>query len=73
MKRSKVETIRIFSAADNAAVGGQRMRSLLQAFDWPADLTDIVLDMSALSMGVGFPAAACSSSGARRTPRSICI
>jgi hypothetical protein len=57
VKRSKVETVRIFSPADNAAVGGHGMRSLLQAFEWPADLTDIVLDMSALSMGVGFPAA----------------
>ena len=33
------------------------MVSLLQGFDWPQDATDIVLDMSALSMGVGFPAA----------------
>jgi hypothetical protein len=57
VKRSRVETIRIFSPDDNAAVGGQRMISSLQAFDWPSDLTDIVLDMSALSMGVGFPAA----------------
>jgi hypothetical protein len=57
VKQSKVETIRIFSPTDSAAVGGHGMRSLLQAFDWPDDLTDIVLDMSALSMGVGFPAA----------------
>jgi hypothetical protein len=57
VKRCQVDTIRIFSPEDNAAVGGQRMISLLQAFDWPKDLTDIVLDMSALSMGVGFPAA----------------
>ena len=55
--RCKVETIQIFSPDDNAAVGGQRMISLLQHFDWPKDITDIVLDMSALSMGVGFPAA----------------
>jgi hypothetical protein len=54
--RCEVETIGIFSA-DNAAIGGQRMISLLQGFHWPKDLTDIVLDMSALSMGVGFPAA----------------
>jgi hypothetical protein len=33
------------------------MISLFQSFDWPGDITDIVLDMSALSMGVGFPAA----------------
>jgi hypothetical protein len=53
----QVEAIRIFSPDDSAAVGGQRIISLLQAFDWPKDLTDIVLDMSALSMGIGFPAA----------------
>jgi hypothetical protein len=57
VKRSQVETIRIFSSDDNAAVGGQRIVTLLQAIDWPKELTDIVLDMSALSMGVGFPAA----------------
>jgi hypothetical protein len=57
VKRCEVETIRIFSPDDNAAVGGQRMTSLLRTFHWPKDLTDIVLDMSALSMGVGFPAA----------------
>jgi hypothetical protein len=57
VKRCQVETIKIFSPDDNAAVGGQRMISLLQTFDWSKDLTDIVLDMSALSMGVGFPAA----------------
>lgn len=57
VKRCQVETIRIFSPDDNAAVGGQRMITLLQTFDWPKNLTDIVLDMSALSMGVGFPAA----------------
>jgi hypothetical protein len=57
VKRCQVDMIRIFSPDDNAAVGGQRMISLLQSFDWPKDLTDVVLDMSALSMGVGFPAA----------------
>lgn len=57
VKHSNVQTIKIFSSADNAAVGGHGMRSLLLGFAWPNDLTDIVLDMSALSMGVGFPAA----------------
>jgi hypothetical protein len=55
--RSKVEAIEIFSPDDSAAVGGQRMISLLRHFDWPGDITDIVLDLSAISMGVGFPAA----------------
>ena len=57
VQRCQVNTIRIFSPDDSAAVGGQRMISLLQSFAWPSDLSDIVLDMSALSMGVGFPAA----------------
>lgn len=55
--RCQVETIQIFSPDDNAAIGGQRMISLLQHLDWPNDITDIVLDISALSIGVGFPAA----------------
>lgn len=57
VKRCEVKTIEIFSSDDSAAVGGQRMASMLREFNWPMDLTDIVLDMSALSMGVGFPAA----------------
>jgi hypothetical protein len=55
--RCTVATIGIFSPDDNAAVGGHGVRSLLQDFDWQDDLTDVVLDMSALSIGVGFPAA----------------
>jgi hypothetical protein len=57
VKRCTVQTIRIFSADDNAAIGGHGIISLLKGLVWPTDLTDIVLDMSALSMGVGFPAA----------------
>lgn len=57
VKNCSVKTIQIFSSEDNAAIGGHHMVSLLSTFDWPEDITDIVLDMSALSMGVGFPAA----------------
>lgn len=57
VERCQVARVEIFSPEDSAAVGGQRIVSLLHAFDWSKDLTDIVLDMSALSMGVSFPAA----------------
>ena len=42
VNRSQVETISIFSPDDYAAIGGQQIVSLLQAFDWPKGLTDIV-------------------------------
>lgn len=44
-------------ADDGAPVGGSRIGEALREFRWPKDVTDIVLDMSALSIGVGFPAA----------------
>ncbi|HEX8513647.1 MAG TPA: hypothetical protein VF688_11150 [Allosphingosinicella sp.] len=44
-------------ADDGAPVGGARIAAELKQFSMPADLTDIVLDMSALSIGIGFPAA----------------
>ena len=51
-----VTKVQIF-ADDGAPVGGARVASELKKFSMPADLTDIVLDMSALSIGIGFPAA----------------
>lgn len=53
--RARVERIEIF-AQDSAAVGGQRIAELLRTFPVADDITDIVLDMSALSIGIGFPA-----------------
>jgi hypothetical protein len=42
---------------DNAPVAGVRIASVIRDFDIPAETTDIVLDMTALSIGVAFPAA----------------
>lgn len=53
---STVERIEIF-AQDGAAVGGQRVSQLLRGIVLADEITDIVLDMSALSIGIGFPAA----------------
>lgn len=57
VRHSEVKKVEIFSPDDGAAVGGQRMISMLRDYDWPENITDIVLDMSALSMGIGFPTA----------------
>ncbi len=55
--RSTVTRIEIFSPDDGAPIGGHGICSALNEYTWPAELTDVVLDMSALSMGIGFPAA----------------
>jgi hypothetical protein len=52
-----VEAVRVFDSTDNAPVGGQRTIELLRQLEWPEGITDVVLDMSALSTGVAFPAA----------------
>lgn len=52
-----VSHVQIFSADDGAPIGGHGARSALEKYKWPAEVTDIVLDMSALSTGVGFPLA----------------
>lgn len=49
--------VQIFSADDGAPVGGHGIRTALETYQWPEGITDIVLDMSALSTGVGFPLA----------------
>ncbi len=54
---SRVEPIPIFDPADNAPVGGNRLAALLSGLELPEGTTDVVLDMSALSMGIAFPAA----------------
>ncbi|WP_298463978.1 hypothetical protein [uncultured Erythrobacter sp.] len=53
---SKVERVDIFGD-DGAAVGGSRIASILAKLNVDDSITDIVLDMSALSIGVGFPIA----------------
>ncbi|MGO7182498.1 hypothetical protein ACCT14_20545 [Rhizobium brockwellii] len=42
---------------DGAAIGGPRIAAKLGAYVFDPAVTDIVLDMSALSIGIGFPAA----------------
>lgn len=42
---------------DDAPVGGARIASALSAFKIAHEITDIVLDLTALSIGIGFPAA----------------
>ena len=54
--RCDVEHIAVF-AEDLAPVGGARISRLLNARTWPQGVTDVVLDLSALSVGIGFPAA----------------
>jgi hypothetical protein len=51
----EVIKINIF-ADDGASVGGHAVSQALQRLAWP-DVTDVVLDLSALSVGIGFPAA----------------
>ncbi|WP_133126015.1 hypothetical protein [Pseudohalioglobus lutimaris] len=50
-----VREIQIF-APDNAVVGGHRTVEALNEIDY-SDITDIVIDLSALSLGIGFTAA----------------
>ncbi|GAY24663.1 MULTISPECIES: hypothetical protein [Sphingobium] len=53
---SKVFVLPVF-ADDGAPVGGARLVSEILANPIPADVTDVILDLSALSIGIGFPAA----------------
>jgi hypothetical protein len=52
----EIAPVDIFSN-DNAPVAGARMASVMRSHSIPAETTDIVLDMTALSIGVAFPAA----------------
>ncbi|WP_315833666.1 hypothetical protein [Bradyrhizobium prioriisuperbiae] len=54
---ARIAYIQIFSADDQAPIGGHGVRAALEKYDWPKNITDIVLDMSALSTGIGFPLA----------------
>jgi hypothetical protein len=52
----RVERIQIFGD-DGAAIGGSRVAAMLADFEVDPLITDIVLDLSALSIGIGFPVA----------------
>jgi hypothetical protein len=49
----KVESISIF-ANDGAVIGGREVAKLMSSQAWPA-VTDVVIDLSALSKGIVFP------------------
>lgn len=51
--RSRVAAFQVFST-DNATVGGRRTVEALRSETW-ADVTDIIADLSAFSLGVAFP------------------
>ena len=53
---STIFRVEVF-ADDGAPVGGTRIVSLLGQHPVPDDVTDVILDLSALSIGIGFPAA----------------
>lgn len=53
---SEIIRIDVF-ADDGAPVGGARIAAELASRPLPVDITDVIVDLSALSIGVGFPAA----------------
>ncbi|WP_066592302.1 hypothetical protein [Sphingomonas pruni] len=69
MPQNSVLSIEIFGD-DGAPVGGRRIVAELAKIEIDDSVTDVILDMSALSIGVGFPAArilldGCEKSGKR--------
>lgn len=53
---SDIHSVEIFGN-DNAPVAGMRIATVIGGYTIAPDITDIVLDMTALSIGIGFPAA----------------
>ena len=56
VSNTQVEIIDVFGD-DGAAVGGMRIAERLNGIAIDESITDVVLDLSALSIGIGFPAA----------------
>lgn len=54
---NEVATISVF-ANDGAVIGGREVAKLLSAQSWDS-VTDVVIDLSALSKGIGFPLVRC--------------
>jgi len=52
----RVKRVNIFGD-DGAAIGGSNVAAMLSEFKVDPAITDVVLDMSALSIGIGFPVA----------------
>jgi hypothetical protein len=53
---SEIRSVEIFGS-DNAPIAGTRIASLIADYHIPDGTTDVILDMTALSIGIGFPAA----------------
>ncbi|HEX5183221.1 MAG TPA: hypothetical protein VFW19_08735 [Allosphingosinicella sp.] len=53
---SEVVSVEIFGN-DNAPVAGARIAAVIGNYPIADDVTDVILDMTALSIGIGFPAA----------------
>jgi hypothetical protein len=56
LPKARIERVVIF-AEDGAPVAGARVGEMLRSYEIPKHVTDVVLDMSALSIGVAFPLA----------------
>jgi hypothetical protein len=69
--RSRVAPFPVFST-DNATVGGRRTVEALKSEPW-TDVTDIVVDWSALSIGVAFPLVKLALGYARKHRRNLHI
>ena len=54
--KCKIVKVDVFGD-DDAPVAGSRIARALAGYEIPADTTDVVLDMTAMSVGIGFPAA----------------
>ena len=54
--KCKVVKVDVFGE-DGAPVGGARIARILAQLEVPPEITDIVLDITAMSIGIGFPAA----------------
>jgi len=67
--KSRIAPFPVFST-DNATVGGRRAIETLKSETW-TDVTDIVVDMSALSVGVAFPLVKLLLELARKNRRNL--
>lgn len=67
MPLSRVVPIEVFGD-DDAPVGGRRIAAVLSQHGLDDSVTDVILDLSALSIGIGFPAARILLAGCEATP-----
>jgi hypothetical protein len=67
--QSRIARFPVF-AMDNATVGGRRTVEALKSETW-TDVTDIVIDMTALSLGVAFPLVKLMLGHARKHRRNL--